>query len=32
MREVEEETGVNQLRVTKNYKNYHILSVTEVQA
>jgi hypothetical protein len=28
MREVEEETGVNQLRVTKNYKTYHILSVT----
>jgi 8-oxo-dGTP pyrophosphatase MutT (NUDIX family) len=32
MREVEEETGVNQLRVTKNTKTYHILSVTGVQA
>jgi 8-oxo-dGTP pyrophosphatase MutT (NUDIX family) len=32
MREVEEETGVNQLRVTKNYKKrITFLSVTEVR-
>jgi hypothetical protein len=32
MREVEEETGVNQLRVTKKQKTYHILSVTGSKA
>jgi hypothetical protein len=32
MREVEEETGVNQLRVTKTTKRITFLSVTEVQA